>query len=113
MLEPPNDGGLSGRPTKRIRRPRQHISCIPCRERKIKCDRNVPNCATCVRRGVVDQCRWGDDRDGDISDSLRSYNSEPLVENVTIHAPKRTMNGRADVVESGPVSYTHLRAHET
>lgn len=101
MLEPPNDGGLSGRPTKRIRRPRQHISCIPCRERKIKCDRNVPNCATCVRRGVVDQCRWGDDRDGDISDSLRSYNSEPFVENVTIHAPNRTMNGRTDVVESG------------
>ncbi|PKI82560.1 hypothetical protein MVES_003360 [Malassezia vespertilionis] len=30
------------------RRPRKNLSCIPCKDRKIKCDRN---------------CRWGDERD--------------------------------------------------
>lgn len=50
-------------PRPKARRIRKHVSCLPCRERKIKCDRNVPNCATCIRRGIVGECRWGDERD--------------------------------------------------
>ena len=32
-----------------------HISCDPCRKRKLKCDRVKP-CATCKRRGIENQC---------------------------------------------------------
>lgn len=45
------------------RRKRAVLSCTECKQRKIKCDRNVPNCGSCVRRGVAHLCRWGDERD--------------------------------------------------
>ncbi|WFD32971.1 hypothetical protein MSPP1_004028, partial [Malassezia sp. CBS 17886] len=45
------------------RRSRKHVSCTQCRLRKIKCDRNVPNCSSCVQRGIRHQCHWGDERD--------------------------------------------------
>ncbi|SPO40205.1 uncharacterized protein PSFLO_05687 [Pseudozyma flocculosa] len=45
------------------RRKRAILSCTECKQRKIKCDRNVPNCGSCVRRGVAHMCRWGDERD--------------------------------------------------
>ncbi|KAN0063512.1 hypothetical protein ACQY0O_003959 [Thecaphora frezii] len=54
-------GGGSGSRTKR--RKRAILSCTECKQRKIKCDRNVPNCSSCVRRGVAHLCRWGDERD--------------------------------------------------
>jgi hypothetical protein len=47
------------------RRRRHPLSCVPCKDRKIKCDRNVPNCSSCVVRGIQRQCRWGDERDYD------------------------------------------------
>lgn len=38
------------------RRNRKAVSCVSCREKKIKCDRVVP-CNQCVKRGEQDQCR--------------------------------------------------------
>ncbi|CCF54242.1 hypothetical protein NDA14_006344 [Ustilago hordei] len=38
------------------RRNRQAVSCVSCREKKIKCDRVVP-CNQCIKRGEQDQCR--------------------------------------------------------
>ncbi|OBU01479.1 hypothetical protein VE01_00380 [Pseudogymnoascus verrucosus] len=32
------------------------LSCLPCREHKLKCDRQVP-CKSCVRSNRVDHCR--------------------------------------------------------
>lgn len=52
----------SERPAK-MRRMRKPVSCVECRIRKIKCDRNVPNCSACIRRGIRHHCRWGDERD--------------------------------------------------
>lgn len=46
---------------------RKHVSCLECRNRKIRCDRNVPNCSSCVQRGIQHQCRWGDERDSEVS----------------------------------------------
>ncbi|WFD32970.1 hypothetical protein MSPP1_004027 [Malassezia sp. CBS 17886] len=37
--------------------------CTQCRMRKVKCDRNVPHCASCVQRGIRHLCCWGDERD--------------------------------------------------
>lgn len=55
----PNNNGSS----KVVRRRRNAISCLECRARKIKCDRNVPGCSSCVARGIKHRCKWGDERD--------------------------------------------------
>lgn len=65
----PNNGDVSGYtgvfrlaspsdPHRRvIKRNRQVVSCIPCRNRKLKCDRQQP-CASCVRRHDQGACRF-------------------------------------------------------
>lgn len=66
-LESGNDrneaSAFNGQSSKVKRRKRAVLSCTECKQRKIKCDRNVPNCGSCVRRGVAHLCRWGDERD--------------------------------------------------
>lgn len=42
-------------PRTRLRRTRKPISCTPCRESKLRCDRQYP-CATCRRRNLVPSC---------------------------------------------------------
>ncbi|RJE25250.1 hypothetical protein PHISCL_02400 [Aspergillus sclerotialis] len=37
------------------RRPRKPVSCVPCRDSKLKCDRQYP-CASCKRRRCVESC---------------------------------------------------------
>ena len=39
------------------RRPRKPISCLPCRNSKLKCDRHHP-CASCRRRERIDVCTY-------------------------------------------------------
>lgn len=51
-LTPPNDPHR-----KVIKRNRQVVSCVPCRTRKLKCDRQQP-CSSCVKRGDVTSCRF-------------------------------------------------------
>lgn len=74
-----------------IKRNRQVVSCVPCRTRKLKCDRQQP-CASCVRRGDEDSCRFfhaggrgggGGGGGGTGSDSSRQdLGSEDLVAGV-------------------------------
>lgn len=40
------------------KRNRASLSCLTCRNRKLKCDRNVP-CSTCVKRGESANCSYG------------------------------------------------------
>ncbi|KAG8169040.1 hypothetical protein KVR01_001789 [Diaporthe batatas] len=40
-----------------IKRNRQVVSCIPCRTRKLKCDRQQP-CTSCVKRSDAVSCRF-------------------------------------------------------
>ncbi|ROV89674.1 hypothetical protein VSDG_08097 [Cytospora chrysosperma] len=51
-LTPPNDPHR-----KVIKRNRQVVSCVPCRTRKLKCDRQQP-CSSCVKRSDVASCRF-------------------------------------------------------
>lgn len=39
------------------RKSRTVLSCIPCRQRKVKCDRLEP-CSQCTRRSVVEACDY-------------------------------------------------------
>lgn len=40
-----------------IKRNRQVVSCVPCRNRKLKCDRQQP-CTSCVKRSDAVSCRF-------------------------------------------------------
>lgn len=45
----------TGKVTKRNRQP---LSCVPCRTRKLKCDRGHP-CETCIKRSDENSCSYG------------------------------------------------------
>ncbi|PWN52454.1 hypothetical protein IE53DRAFT_281451 [Violaceomyces palustris] len=63
IQEKDQNGSKEGASGRTKRRKRAILSCTECKQRKIKCDRNVPNCSSCVRRGVAHLCKWGDERD--------------------------------------------------
>lgn len=52
-----NSNTEASRGTRRPRRYRTPISCRPCRQSKLRCDRQTP-CASCRRRNCVAQCRY-------------------------------------------------------
>ena len=52
-----NSGPEISRGTRRRRRYRTPISCRPCRQSKLRCDRQTP-CASCRRKDCVAQCRY-------------------------------------------------------
>ncbi|EST06430.1 Zn(2)-C6 fungal-type DNA-binding domain protein [Kalmanozyma brasiliensis GHG001] len=54
-MQPSQHQGEGARPPPK-RRNRKAVSCVSCREKKIKCDRVVP-CNQCIKRGEQDQCR--------------------------------------------------------
>ncbi|CDK29752.1 unnamed protein product [Kuraishia capsulata CBS 1993] len=56
---------LSGDPRDRIKRKRNRpsISCLLCKKRKVKCDRQRPTCGTCKRSGMpAEACVYADSR---------------------------------------------------
>lgn len=52
----PDEGHASGLP-QNPKRNRQSLSCLACRSRKLKCDRQAP-CAACIKRRVPDSCSY-------------------------------------------------------
>ncbi|KAH9943012.1 uncharacterized protein BXZ73DRAFT_87457 [Epithele typhae] len=55
-----DSGGPDVRPPPK--RARKAINCEPCRNSKLKCDRNRP-CSSCVLRGTTSQCYQGQEAD--------------------------------------------------
>ncbi|GJN89113.1 hypothetical protein Rhopal_002087-T1 [Rhodotorula paludigena] len=51
-----DDGATSGQPRKK--RNRVALSCAECKRRKIKCDRVMPVCGNCTKRGRPNECSW-------------------------------------------------------
>ncbi|KAF2652358.1 hypothetical protein K491DRAFT_51549 [Lophiostoma macrostomum CBS 122681] len=45
-------------PSKRQRKQRATLSCLDCRHRKLKCDRQQP-CGRCVKGGIAKSCTYG------------------------------------------------------
>jgi Fungal Zn(2)-Cys(6) binuclear cluster domain len=46
---------LSDQPKKRNR---PQLTCVPCKTRKLKCERGPPPCSMCVRRGLEAACNF-------------------------------------------------------
>lgn len=47
-----------GSPDRRASKKRKVLSCYPCRNRKMKCDRVYPVCGRCQKTGRDDQCHY-------------------------------------------------------
>lgn len=86
---------------------RINLSCLPCRSRKIKCDRNVPNCASCVRRGIVHQCRWGDERD-----NLTPRTGQPLAGDQVEGVISEVMRRIKEAPEKSPANEAKERKNQ-
>lgn len=58
MSTPPSTPGIGTVPARKSRKPprRQPLSCLPCRQHKLRCDRHIP-CGTCSRYRREDVCR--------------------------------------------------------
>ncbi|KPI40180.1 putative transcriptional regulatory protein [Cyphellophora attinorum] len=54
-----------------IKRNRQPLSCLPCRQRKLKCSRQQP-CETCAKRGDEALCVYGSKSTGQSHDGGKS-----------------------------------------
>ncbi|GLA13943.1 hypothetical protein AnigIFM62618_011361 [Aspergillus niger] len=72
------------------RRHRKVLSCTPCRERKVKCDRSKP-CAQCVRANAQDACFYPP------ATSSPSRSSSGTIS----RTPKRSRIIRGDVIHEG------------
>ena len=92
--------------SKTKRRKRAILSCTECKQRKIKCDRNVPNCGSCVRRGVAHLCRWGDERDhmtaGPMS-SITPSNAALMARIAQLEAQVRALQSNEGTKQSSPM----------
>ncbi|WFD32258.1 hypothetical protein MSPP1_003303 [Malassezia sp. CBS 17886] len=82
------DSGAPGRPIRR--RNRQPLSCIACRDRKIRCDHTVP-CSQCIRRGVAEQCAIENRARPSAAPVRRSAPAGDAGVNTTPAAPGRAM----------------------
>ncbi|KAH7129024.1 c6 zinc finger domain-containing protein [Dactylonectria macrodidyma] len=59
-LQSPDESSPSLKQTLRSRHLSRHRpSCLPCRERKVKCSKETP-CSTCIKRGHPDLCTYED-----------------------------------------------------
>ena len=58
MSTPPSTPEIGTAPSRKSRKPprRQPLSCLPCRQHKLRCDRHIP-CGTCSRYRREDVCR--------------------------------------------------------
>lgn len=75
-----------------IKRNRQVVSCVPCRNRKLKCDRQQP-CASCVKRRDENGCKFHIGPGGSAKGIARSLGqASPL--------PKREMQTKLAMLEN-------------
>lgn len=57
------------------KRPRPVVSCLECRNRKLKCDRSLP-CSKCVKDGRENLCRYADGQRPSSNNNLDNHASK-------------------------------------
>ncbi|PWZ02521.1 hypothetical protein BCV70DRAFT_143861, partial [Testicularia cyperi] len=89
-----SESTTSDRPVKR--RNRKAVSCVSCREKKIKCDRVVP-CIQCIKRGEQHLCR---------------IEQKPKILHDNANATKQTINASdlVDPLSPGSAAYNQFSA---
>lgn len=66
------------------KRNRQPVSCLPCRTRKLKCDRGHP-CDACTKRGDDDSCVYGKATNGSATNSSNHNRDDTRAPNTKAH----------------------------
>ncbi|KAL8698992.1 MAG: hypothetical protein Q9201_006258 [Fulgogasparrea decipioides] len=94
-----------------IRRKRIVLSCLTCKRRKVKCDRQAPVCLRCVEGGYPEQCRY-DERLASTDDDVSAVRSPSPVLPSPIHdlhlgAPS-TNHSRNDAPNQGLHTGNHV-----
>ncbi|GKZ21935.1 hypothetical protein AbraIFM66951_007297 [Aspergillus brasiliensis] len=109
------------------RRHRKVLSCTPCRERKVKCDRSKP-CAQCVRANVQDACFYPPPATSQFSSAStpkiarrsRTIRQDVQIEDVSRHSsaapslntpPSTDTDGSTDIVNgNAPMRRSSFRS---
>ena len=78
-----------------IRRKRIVLSCLVCKQRKVKCDRQAPVCMRCTEAGYPGQCRYDDRLAGGEEDAPEMRSRSPVffpspVAEISANIPTRT-----------------------
>ncbi|KAK3633285.1 hypothetical protein LTR56_015853 [Elasticomyces elasticus] len=60
------------RASTRTSRKRRPVSCFPCQNRKLKCDRTLPACGNCLHRGDIAACDYASRKTGPASQAQRT-----------------------------------------
>ncbi|KAL2850241.1 fungal-specific transcription factor domain-containing protein [Aspergillus pseudoustus] len=94
-------------PSKRPRRVRKPISCKPCRESKLRCDRQTP-CATCRRRGLVEDCAYNHPPSPDTSPALAKAQPSQAWDTAQLLSPRPTAE-----TSSSPLSVDNRAASDS
>jgi hypothetical protein len=77
-------------------RQRSRYACVPCRQRKRKCDGKYP-CSTCTGYGY--DCQYNSVRGGQDSNAASNYKNAPSPQGTKLKSPD------ADLDESPPSAY--------
>ncbi|KAH8918072.1 hypothetical protein BT69DRAFT_1354194 [Atractiella rhizophila] len=104
------EGNSSGEEGKK-KRNRAALSCIQCKTRKVKCDRNsVAGCSNCVRRG--EECQWSAGRRASESHGTPSHRtkslksaSRPSTSSGPNIAPHHTVMGSTSAATTATANY--------
>ena len=62
-----------------VRRRRIVLSCLVCKRRKVKCDRQGPVCMRCTEGGYPEQCRWDDRLTNGEEDAPDMHSHSPVL----------------------------------
>ena len=88
-----------------IMRPRQSLSCIVCRRRKIRCGKEQPACANCVR--FNETCKYETDKPDLASrQAKRKHTSAPERGELTVSPPATEHSGWTAQQRHSPPSHT-------
>merc|ERR1712093_50010 len=91
----------SDEPSKKRKRNRTTLSCTNCKQRKIKCSRQIP-CENCIKRDVASTCRWADPA---INPPQQVFALESVVESIRGNFESRLVQiERALQIAPGPSS---------
>ncbi|KAL4908706.1 hypothetical protein BDW74DRAFT_173938 [Aspergillus multicolor] len=108
-LSPTTPRSLRPATANRPRRVRKPISCAPCRDSKLRCDRQHP-CATCRRRGLVPSCCYPNASNASVRlasglETLRNFTTSHLLSPSAVSIP----DAQGEREPEGPASEGHAR----
>ncbi|KAJ0414783.1 fungal-specific transcription factor domain-containing protein [Aspergillus carlsbadensis] len=96
-------------PSRRPRRFRKPISCRPCRESKLRCDRQAP-CASCRRRDIGEDCVYRPASPTTTSPVLSRPGPEQAWDTSQLLSPRQSTETSSTVlVDSRAASDSHAR----